>query len=85
MKNPSPMDKAVPRARLAANPSECSGPSWMRSQTEAAMKRMMPTAAVHKDRDPEKKPWFTAPEMKLMPEYFKSMQAWRAWNPERGV
>jgi hypothetical protein len=42
----------------------------------------MPAAAVQSDRSPLKKPWFTAPEIKLMPEYLSSMALCCIWKDE---
>lgn len=75
MKKPKPTESKEPQT--SACPSPCERCSLRRCSSQApSTNSTMPRAAVYNERVPLKKPWFTAPEMKLMPEYLSSIVAW---------
>jgi hypothetical protein len=78
VKKPRPTESRAPSSRVRNKLDDCScAVSLSRcSMAAPSTKRTMPAAAVHSERSPLKKPWLTAPEMKLMPLYLSSIAAW---------
>ena len=79
VKKPSPIDNKVPSTKVCSKPVRgvCVASLLNRCSSQApSTNSTMPMAAVHSERVPLKKPWFTAPEMKLMPEYLSSIAPW---------
>ena len=78
VKKPRPIESRAPSTRVRSRPASAwAGSAWLSvsrcSMAAPSTKSTMPMAAVHKERSPLKKPWFTAPEMKLMPLYLSSI------------